>query len=417
MEIQVMLEKARVLLDQGRYKDAEAQICQALEHDPDNDQILSMLGRCYLDMKQYDRGIGVIQRAIAVDPNESFYFYLLGFAYYHKDMASDSMENLEKAIELNPYVPEYFGLLAFVLIQEREFEAALEKANEGLAIEAENINCLNARSTALNKLRRTDDAIETMNNALSQDPENETTHSTIGWNLLERGRHKEAQNHFMESLRINPDHNGARRGLKESLKSNIILYKWMLQYSFWVHNKGKKFRVAIPIAFYIVFRVLIKMSEENKTTENIGIILGGIYVLFIVISWTIGSIANFVLLFHPLGKHSLSNTEKWAAINTVSALIAGIVIMSLSGLASGTGYGDGAFLAGLVCFSLALPLGHIEYPVQFRGQNWRTVFGSCLIALGVAAILIFMVVPSVFVPLFAAYAVGFLIYNWSGVVS
>lgn len=417
MDTQVMLERAGLLMDQGRYKDAETHIRQVLEQEPGNDYALSLLGRCYLNSKQYDKGIEVIRQAIVIDPNESFYFYLLGFGYYQKTEAFASITNLEKAIELNPYVAEYFGLLAFVLIEERRFEEGLKKANEGLALEADNVTCLNARSTALNKLRRTDDAIDTMNNALAKDPDNEVTHTTIGWNLLERGRHKDARGHFMEALRIDPNFSSAKTGLKESLKSKILLYKWLLQYSFWIHNKGKNFQVALPIILYIVFRVLIKISEADKSTESIAWILGGIYIFLIVTSWTIGSIANFILLFHPLGKHSLSNTEKWSAINAVTALVTGIAIMLLSGLAAGTRYEEGFFLMGLLCLSLALPLGHIQYPMRVKGQNWRAVYAVYLVGVGLTAVLVFLITPSVFMPLFVLYGIGFLIYNWAGLAA
>jgi Tfp pilus assembly protein PilF len=71
-----------------------------------------------------------------------------------------------------------------------------------------------------------------MQTALSQDPDNEMTHATFGWNLLEKGRHKEATKHFLEALRIEPDYSSARSGLKEALKSKVPPYRWLLQYSF-----------------------------------------------------------------------------------------------------------------------------------------------------------------------------------------
>jgi len=417
METQVMLDRANLLLQQRRYKDAETHIRQALGQDPENDHAFSMLSRCYLNSNQYDKAIDAVQQAIAIAPNASYYFYLLGFCYYKKHENYPSIANLEKAIELNPYGTEYFGLLAFVLIDETRFEKALEKANEGLAIEADNVTCLNARATALNKLRRTDDAIETMNTALAKDPDNEVTHNSIGWNLLERGRNKEAQKHFMEALRINPNYSGARTGLKESLKSKIFLYKWLLQYSFWLRNKGKNSRVALPIVLFVVFRVIIAVSSANKNTESIAWILGGIYIFIIITSWTINSIANFVLLFHSLGKYSLSNTEKWGAINSVSALIAGIAIIALSGFTAGTVYEEGVIPVGMICLSLALPFGKMEYPITLRNIGWKVKYAVGLVGFGLLILLLYATVPSSALPLFMFYLMAFLVYNWSGAVS
>lgn len=416
----MLLERAQLLLDQNRYRDAETYIRQALEHDPNNDHTLGLLGRCYINNKRFDEGIEVVQQAIAIDPAESFYYYLLGFTYYQKSMAAAAKTNLEKAIQLNPYAAEYFGLLAHVLLEEKSFEEALDKAAEGLALEAENITCLNARSMALNKLKRSADAFETMQTALAQDPDNEVTHNVVGWNLLERGKDRDAAGHFMEALRLNPDYENAKVGLKEALKSRIVLYKWMLQYSFWVNNQSKNLRIALPILLYVLFRVLIGLSRENGSGTSLTWLLVGVYILFVVTSWTIGSIANLVLFFHPLGKHSLTTNERWSALTSVPAMAIGITIMLLAAftpIAGGTTYEDGLFFAGMITLSLALPLSQIDYPVRLAGKTWRAYFAVGLIGLGLIGLLCFVAAPPAAGVLFGLYAVAFLIYNWTGIRS
>ena len=67
-QIEPLLERANLLLEQGRYRDAEKYIRQALQQDPENDHILSMLSRCYLNSGEYDRGIEVINEAILLLP-------------------------------------------------------------------------------------------------------------------------------------------------------------------------------------------------------------------------------------------------------------------------------------------------------------------------------------------------------------
>ncbi|RYZ27112.1 MAG: tetratricopeptide repeat protein, partial [Sphingobacteriales bacterium] len=44
MTTELLLERAQVLLEQNRYRDAETYILQALEKDPDNGYTLSLLG-------------------------------------------------------------------------------------------------------------------------------------------------------------------------------------------------------------------------------------------------------------------------------------------------------------------------------------------------------------------------------------
>jgi tetratricopeptide (TPR) repeat protein len=412
----LLLQRATLLLEQGRTADAEKTVRQALEQEPEDSEALALLTRCYFAKREFERGIETALQATAADPGNSFNFYLLAFGYYQKENGAAAIKNLQQAIELNPYTAEYFGLQAYVLIAEKRFAGALEKADEGLAIEAENLTCLNARSIALNKMNRTADAIETMQGALAQDPGNEITHATVGWNFIEKGKHKEAQHHFLEALRLNPDYSSAKAGLKEALKSKLALYRWLLQYSFWVQNRGRKLQIALPIILYIVFRVLIALSQNSDSTAGLSLILVGIYILIVVTSWTINSIANFVLLFHPLGRHALSVSERWSAITVVAALVTGLLLItfSLTHIADGTAYDGPLFFAGLVCVSLALPLGQIEYPLSFKKERWHVRFSKLLSAFGVLSLLIFVALPVQALVLFSIYAIAFLIYNWSG---
>jgi tetratricopeptide (TPR) repeat protein len=415
-DINHLLERAELLLDQGRYKDAELQIKQALSQDPDHDYALGLLGRCYVNNGRYDEAIVIIQQAIALDPNDSFYFYLLGFAYYHKNQHVKAIEYLQHAIKLYPYHAEYFGLMAHVLIEDRAFEAGLHKANEGLAVDAESITCLNARSIALNKLKRTEDAIATMQDALAQDPDNAITHTTVGWNFLEKGNYNDAQHHFMEALRINPNQAGAKAGLKESLKSKLPPYRWLLQYSFWVQRKTKRTAVIIPIVIYVLFRVIVGLSSTLGLVSGfILALMVGAYILFVLTSWTVNSIANFFLLFHRIGKYALTVTEKWSAISAVSSIITGLVLIVLS-RTSFLGGGDdieNLIVPGIVFLTLALPLGNIQYPVNPRGQGWREWFGVSLVAIGLLSALTVAFIPGLTF-LFVIYLIGFLIYNWAG---
>src|SRR4030095_16450832 len=120
-DINALLERANLLLDQGRNKDAEKQVMQVLDQEPNNDQALSILARCYMNSDEVDKGIEIINKAVAIEPNESFYFYLLGFGYFQKEMLLPAKDNLSKAIQLNPYNPEYFGMLSFIFLNEKNY--------------------------------------------------------------------------------------------------------------------------------------------------------------------------------------------------------------------------------------------------------------------------------------------------------
>lgn len=415
INIEILLERAKVLLEQGRNKDAQQQLQQVLQSDPQNDFGLSLMGRCLYNQKKYDEGMNFIGQAINIRADEDYYYYLLAFGHYYKDQNLVAQRMLDKAIQLNPYVADYFGLSALIFIEEVELKNALKKANEGLEIDPENITCLNARATALNKLKQTDAAVETMQTALKQNPENEFTHTTIGWNLLEKGRHKDAASHFREALRIHPNLEGAQTGLKQALKSRIAPYRWLLQYSFWISNKGKNLQWILPLALFALVRLLIAVLGKDNNFSIAVVALVGFYVLFVITSWVINPIANFTLLFNKDGRYALTNSEKWSAITSVAALLFGAMILIASYLfTSPVAISSSSFIPGLICLSLALPLSNMEFPITFKTKKASTYVSLILVVLGLLSILMLHIDKEGATFFLVVYFILFIGYNWTG---
>jgi tetratricopeptide (TPR) repeat protein len=412
-DIQAFLERANMLIEQGRHKEAQTWVKKVLEQEPENDYALSVLARSYINGKEYDKGIETVNKAIAICPEESHYFYLLGFAYYQKNDHIVAISQLNKAIELNPYQASYYGLLAFIHLEENRFELALEKANEGLEIDPENITCLNARSKAQNKLKMTDEAIATMQNALQKDPDNEFTHATVGWNLLEKGKHKEAKVHFREALRIDPEYHNAKVGLKESLKSVIPPYRWLLQFSFWMNNKSKTFRWVFVISLLVGVRVIASLSKENSETEKIGMVVAGAYFLFVGASWILNPLANVFLLFHKDGKHALERSEKWNAVAFLVCILSGISIIVLSSFLTNENLSTNLVISGLIVTSLAIPTGHMNFPIQFKGNRIPQWIAMALIAMALLTIMVVFTGLADPVIFFTLYLILFAMFTWA----
>jgi tetratricopeptide (TPR) repeat protein len=411
----VQIERANLLLEQGRVNDAIRELKNVLQQEPENDQALSIYARCYYKKKEFDKGIETILEAIRIYPQNSYYFYLLGFGHYRKNRHREALEFLDKAISMHPYAPEYYGMIAHVYIAEKEFQKALSKANEGLALDSENINCLNARSIAQNKLKLTDEAIETMQNALAKDPENEITHATIGWNFLEKGRHQDSANHFREALRINPESESARAGLKEALKSKIPPYRWILQYSFWINNKGKKTKRILPITIFIIVRVLASVLASNNTTILLGGIIIGLYLLFVLTTWIINPLANFFLLFNKDGKYALSLSEKWSAITVVSSIGMGILCLAISYLAGkGHLYGPLA-ISALAFWGMSIPLGLLDYPLRWKAHGTKNKIALVLTSLGVLTIILAFIYQPAAIVSATLFVILFVLHTWFNV--
>ena len=411
MDATSLLERANLLLEQGRYKDAEQQVKQVLEKDPQNDHALAILARCYMNNGQHDKGIETINRAISIEPNESFYFYLLGFGYYQKNMFLPAKDNLGKAIQLYPYNPEYFGLLAFILLDEKEYDQSLQKANEGLELDPQNITCLNARSRSLSKLKRNSEAEATISDTLANDPDNEFTHNTIGWNYFEKGNHKKATHHFREALRLDPNMESARLGLKESLKSIFVPYKLVVLFSLWMSEKGKNFQWLFYIGIYVIFRILRSVANANEALKPFLLPLVVFYFLFIFFTWIANPLANFFLLFHRDGKYSLTKNETIIGVITVSLLVVGISL----GCYAYYSFEEAPIqllYPAIILATLSIPVGRLELPIDLRSRSIQVWYPVGLVLAGVLAIGAMFLNSELGTFMTVIYGISLLIFTW-----
>jgi len=416
MEEWVWLERAGLLLSQGRTKDAVNEIRKVLKDNPNHADALALYARCKYQDGKAKEGIELTQRALQQEPENDYLFYLLAFGYYKLDQNDEAIARLKDAISLNPYHPEYFGLLSFIYLDRQQFQLAVQTADEGLQLDPQNLTCLNARGRALNKTKRADEAMETLQGALAVDPDNEFTHTSIGWSLLEKGKHREAVTHFRESLRIDPNSAPAKAGLKECMKARIAPYRWMLQFSFWIHRKGRAARWVVPIGLFLIVQLAQGYFGSRKGFEGIAAAIGGLYLVFVITSWLINPIANFILLFSKDGRYALTDKERFQAVAVVSFFAAGLMAFAsmLFLPAAGTEFENSPLFIGIVCICIAVPLADLDYPFAWKQSSTRNKSGIVLSLLGILSIILLLVAPSAGSIIGLGFLGLFALRNWAG---
>ncbi len=76
------IQRARLLLQQGRLRDAEKEIGFALRENPDDAEALLLLAECKVDGKHYDEAIQLLHNCIALEPDYHRNYYMLSFCHY-----------------------------------------------------------------------------------------------------------------------------------------------------------------------------------------------------------------------------------------------------------------------------------------------------------------------------------------------
>ncbi len=403
-----LIQRAELLRQQKRWKDAEQQLAIVLQSNPNNVDALQVLAHCKIDGKHFEEAIQILLRCLQFDANSDYNFYLLAFAHYQQNQNTIAKDYLKQAIALFPYNDGYFALQAHILLEEKQYQAALDSANEGLAINPESLSCLNARSTALFRLNKKEEAYETINEALSIDPEDYVTHASYGWHYLEKGKHKEAATHFKESLRNNPNYEYAKEGYKAALKSKLPFYRWLLQFNLWMSNQKRSVRVAMIFGVWIIVRIISSLTS-NSPLQMIGIIIVVLYFLVTMMSWLGSAIANLYLLFTPHGKYILNNTETWSARFVGLSLLCGLICFFVA-----VSMQTQLIPIALLIASLSIPFTEMEFPIKpFKGKS-RTVVTHILLLLAILAIISSTFSIQLATLFGVLYAIFFLGFMWVG---
>ena len=400
-----ILQKAELLRRQKRFKDAEHQVGIVLRDNPEDVEALVILGHCKIDTKQTDEAITILKQSLQYQSNNDYVFYLIGFAYYQNSNNELALQFLDKALSIFPYNAGYFALQSHVFLEQKNYALALVSANNGLAVDAESVSCLNARSTALFRLNRKEEAYETINEALELDPEDYSTHTNYGWHYLEKGKYKNATNHFKEALRLNPNYDYAKQGYKAALKSRMPFYRWILQYSLWMGRQQRSVRIGVPVGLWVLVNI-ISSVKNNSFLKYFGLSVLIIYILFVIMSWLGSAFANLYLLFTPHGKYILEKSERYSAVTVGIFIGLGILL-----LIPAFTINESLFVFAALVASFSIPSNELEFPIKLFKGSVRLISAQIMLLLGVAtciSLFVNIAVATFFGVVYFIFFVGFM---------
>lgn len=400
-----LLQRAILLMQQKKYREAQTILSGLLAQDPQNPDILSMFCEVKIQLDDFRSAMELANHAIGIAPADDRLFYQRARIYLQQEEYNLAEQDLSHAIALEPYDADYFALYAMMQNSRKRFEQALQLSEQALEIDPENIYALNARSTALLKLNRKEESFAGIEGAFRHDPDNAYTHANYGWGLLEKGSPKNALQHFREALRIDPNLQLAQAGMMEALKARYWVYRIFLRFAFFMGNLTAKYQWGVILGLYAATRGLNYLANHNPTLRPYVMPVVIILVVFAFSTWIITPLSNLFLRFNPYGKHLLDENEITASNHVAISLlvgVTGIVSYLLTGL-------DPWMLVAVVGITMMIPLSVRQLP----SRNPRMV-NIYTIGLGVAGVLgIAMAFMEQTYNIFAgAYVIGIVVFQW-----
>ena len=220
------VERARVLLVQGRAGLAERELRQALAADPSDSRAHAYLARCLVEQERNDEAQQAAEAAVRLDPESAFAHCTLADVLWVRQRSAEAIATALEAIRLDPTKADYRAKLAEIYFfgEDRPLDS-LAAAEAGLALDPEHLWCGQLRAFALLELGRPAEAAEAAGAVLRRAADDPMAHAIRGWALLDTKDRRGAEEHFRAALRLDPRSGWAREGLRSALRARYAGYR------------------------------------------------------------------------------------------------------------------------------------------------------------------------------------------------
>jgi tetratricopeptide (TPR) repeat protein len=378
--VSTQIQRGLHLSNVRRFPEAEAAFKEALSGDPENDFALH-----HLAIAQYHQGgreadaLETIRQAVRVAPNDSDHHALAALLTAETENPKAGLAHADEAIRLDPSSPMAFFARAQLLLALRRLPEAEEAARAALRWDPNHGGAATVLSHALRMQGRTAENADQIAGMLERDPEDDAHHAAAGWNALQAGKYQDAQTHFREALRLNPQSEFAREGLVEAFRARSPIYRAYLRWALWMQAKSEKSQLAVIIGLYVIARFSRKLFSGPYWP--VAALITGFYFLFALWMHVARGVGNFMLLWDPFARLALRRAEKMEAW-----LVGGFIMVAIPLGVTGAILMNTALLvlAGTL-IAAALPFAHTFLNKSTAGRWLFGSIGTFVLAVGLIA--------------------------------
>ena len=373
------LERASLLIEQGKYDLAKQEIMRALAEEPQNWQAHALLGICLIEQNEFEAARKSAAAAIEAAPDEGFAHYVLARALYGERRYAKARDVVEQAIRLDPSDAGYYWLLAAIEYSFKQLNKALEAVDLGLAQQPDHPGCGNLRALILRDMKRRRESDVMVDGLLVSDPNNAQTHATKGWGAVEDNDYAKAREHFREALRIDPNHTWAQQGYLVAVKGASKLYQWASRVTRF-HEKNR-FMVSMIVMSTVIatgYLINVMMRINPFLTRRVVLPTLAIALLLFGACFLVDPIYNLILRLQKKERVILTQQQILVSNYTAAAFIIGIIatlgFAFFGATRAGWTVAGGSLLALPVVVAMGMPRGR-------KGK--MAIYTVVMLALGV----------------------------------
>ncbi len=213
--VEPYIELAFIYSKIGKETSAEKILRRVYEIEPENEEVIYMLGSVCLRLKKFNEAIKFLTKLAHL--KYPVVHYNLGLAYYYIDDYLSAEAEFKEVLKIDPGFPKVVEKLAEILIRREGYEEVYEYLQQALKREPYNPTLYYLLSISLWNLGKLDKAKETIETAIDLEPEKAIFWETCGQISLELGEFDEAERYFNRAIELD-------RNLVDSLIGLGLIY-------------------------------------------------------------------------------------------------------------------------------------------------------------------------------------------------
>jgi len=188
---------------QKQYVDAILHLDQAKHIQPKRSEPYLLLGLTYLQQEQYEPAVSEFEEGIQQDPTNADLHFNLGTAYDKLDRFDGVVQAMERALKLEPEHTDALNYLGYSYADRGvQVEQALKLTRRAVELKPQNGYYIDSLGWALFKIGRSDEALATINRALSLITDDPVIFEHLGEIYLQRDELGKAQKAWTRSIEL-----------------------------------------------------------------------------------------------------------------------------------------------------------------------------------------------------------------------
>ncbi len=206
VQVQLKLNDAVALHQQGRLQDAVTLYSDILKLQPQHFDAIHLLGVIAEQFRNHQLAADLIAQAILINPNHADAYFNRGNALKELNQLDAAVASYDKAIKLKPNYASACNNRGIALQKLNQFAAAVSSYDKAVRIDPNYAEAYFNRGVVLQELNRTDEALASYNRAAALKPDYAAAHYNAGVALHKLGRFDEALASYNRAIALVPDY-------------------------------------------------------------------------------------------------------------------------------------------------------------------------------------------------------------------